>query len=311
MPLPDLFLERLKKIIPPECFDSVLKTFSNEEALAVRVNTLKSHKDKVLYFFRQQGLPVEEVRWYHDALVLGDMNKRKLGETSLVKNGFVFMQSLSSMLVPLIVDPKPGEHILDMCAAPGGKATQMAAMMQNQGNILALDSVRDRFFRLKAIVDLLGADIVEPRLMDGRRFSRGVNLFDRILVDAPCSSEGRFKIHVSKTYDYWSFAKIKEMCHKQRELLINASRFLKPGGTLVYSTCTFAPEENEGVIDWLLEKTKNTMRVLQPENYPIATYPALKEWNNKTFHSQVSNCVRVLPTETMEGFFIAKLMKMI
>jgi len=153
--------------------------------------------------------------------------------------------------------------------------------------------------------------MIQPKLTDARRFSRGVNLFDRILVDAPCSSEGRFKIFEEKTYSYWSPQKIKEMAHKQKELLLSASRLLKPGGLLVYSTCTFAPEENEAMMDWFLQKTNNAFRAIKLENFPILTSRAVEQWNNKIFDRQVSHCLRVLPHETMEGFFIAKLMRMI
>jgi len=309
--LPPLFIERLQTIFPREYQESVLKTFIEPSPLSVRVNILKTSKEKVIYFLRKQNIRFKEVPWYHDALILDGISKKDLGATALIQNGFIFIQSLSSMLVPLILDPKPGDHILDMCAAPGGKATQIAALMQNQGSLLALESVKERYFKLKSVIALLGTDMIQPKLTDARRFSRGVNLFDRILVDAPCSSEGRFKVFDEKTYAYWSLQKIKEMAHKQKELLLSASRLLKPGGLLVYSTCTFAPEENEAMIDWFLQKTNNAFRVLKPENFPILMSRAVEQWNNKIFDRQVSHCLRVLPNETMEGFFIAKLMRMI
>lgn len=308
---PPLFMERLQTIIPKEYQESVLKTFGEPASLSVRVNVLKTVKEKVGYFLREQNIRFKEIAWYHDALILGGISKKELGQTSLVQNGFIFIQSLSSMLVPLILDPKPGDHILDMCAAPGGKATQIAALMHNQGSLLALENVKERYFKLKSVISLLGADVIQPKLTDARRFSRGVNLFDRALVDAPCSAEGRFKTTSEESFAYWSPQKIKEMAHKQKELLLAASRLLKPGGILVYSTCTFAPEENEAVIDWFLQQTKNSFRVLKPENFPILTYPTVGQWSHKVFDRQVSCCLRVLPHEAMEGFFIAKLMRMV
>ena len=133
--------------------------------------------------------------------------------------------------------------------------------------------------------------------------------FDKILVDAPCSSEGRFKIADKKTFAYWSLRKIKEMVHKQRGLLLNASRLLKPGGTLVYSTCTFAPEENEGVVNWLLKKTAGALKVEPVLLDDVVSYPAVEEWEGKIFNPAVRNCFRVLPTSEMEGFFITKIVK--
>ena len=307
--LPQAFLERLPMIIPKEYLSSVLKTFDEPAKVTIRVNVLKSTKERVTYLLRQQGTIYKEVPWYHDALILEGITTRELADNSLGKNGYVYIQSLSSMLVGLIVDPKPGDHVLDLCAAPGGKATQMAAMMQNQGSFLAIESVKDRFFKLKSVIELLGATIIQAKLTDGRTFNRGVTQFDRVLVDAPCSSEGRFKSFEAKTFSYWSLEKIKEMTRKQRELLISASRLIKPGGILVYSTCTFAPEENEAVIDWFLQKTNNTFRVMKPDNFPILSYRPVEQWNNKVFDKQVSQCLRVLPQGVMEGFFVAKLMK--
>ncbi len=309
--LPTPFIERMRTIIPKEYHDSVLKTFEERSPLSVRVNALKTTKERVTYLLRQQDIAYREVPWYHDALILDGITARELGDSALIKNGFIFIQSLSSMLVPLILDPKPGDHILDMCAAPGGKTTQMAALMHNQGTILAIDSVRDRFFKLKSVVELLGATCVQPKLTDGRTFSRGVTFFDRVLVDAPCTSEGRFKNFEEKTFAYWRPEKIKEMSRKQRELLMSAGRLLKPGGILVYSTCTFAPEENETTVDWFLQKINNTFRVIKPDNYPILSYRTLEQWNNKVFDKQMAHCLRILPTSIMEGFFVAKFMKVI
>ncbi len=306
--LPEEFVQRLKQIIPPESYEEVLETFRVPSSLAIRVNTLKTQKERVQFQLRKLGIRYRQVGWYHDALILEGISARDLTKTALVANGFIFIQSLSSMIVPLLLDPKPGESILDMCAAPGGKATQIAALMQNKGTVLALEAVRERYFKLWSVVRLLEATIVQPKLADARRFSRGLMLFDRILVDAPCSSEGRFKVLNHKTTQYWSFRKIKEMSKKQKALLQNACRFLKPGGFLVYSTCTFAPEENEAVIDWLLKKEER-IRVVRPDNFPIHTYSPLSQWQKREFNKDVLKCLRILPTSEMEGFFIAKLMK--
>jgi len=145
--------------------------------------------------------------------------------------------------------------------------------------------------------------------MDARRFRPRNSFFDKILVDAPCSSEGRFQSGNPKTLAYWSSRKIKEMMRKQRGLLLAASRLLKPGGILVYSTCTFAPEENEGVVHWLLKKTKGTLRTESIDIPGVASYPVVTQWNKKEFNGEITKCFRVLPNVHMEGFFIAKFKK--
>ena len=145
-------------------------------------------------------------------------------------------------------------------------------------------------------------------MIDGRRL-KSFELFDKILVDAPCTTEGRFKTFEPESYGYWSPRKIREMVRKQRGLLLNAGRLLKLGGIMVYSTCTFAPEENEGVIDWLLRKTEGQLK-LSPIVFPdIESYPSPVEWEGKKFSDETQKCLRILPNKMMEGFFVAKLIR--
>ncbi len=307
--LPPLFLERLQEILPHGQFDSCLKTFAQERRLTARINTLKTTPVEIFSLLKSLSVDFERVSWYEDALILKNISSTELTKTDLVKKGLLYIQSLSSMLPPLALTLKPDEHILDACAAPGSKTTQMAALMGNQGSIIAADNVKDRYYKLRSVVSLLGAEIIEPKMIDARRLRSQGRLFDKILVDAPCSSEGRFKIEEPKTYAYWSPRKIKEMVQKQRGLLLSASRLLKHGGTLVYSTCTFAPEENEGVVDWFLRKAENHFDVAPIQIEGIKTYPALNHWQNKKFDSRVSRCLRVFPDGVMEGFFMVKFIK--
>jgi 16S rRNA (cytosine1407-C5)-methyltransferase len=220
-----------------------------------------------------------------------------------------YLQSLSSMLAVQALDPQPGERILDLCAAPGSKTSQTAARMNNTGSVTAVEAVRGRFYQLRSVLRLLGVENVQCLCMDGRRFAARGELFDRVLVDAPCSSEGRFRHDNAKTFAYWSLRKIKEMAKKQRGLLLNAGRQVRPGGVLVYSTCTFAPEENEAVVNWFLKKSEGIFTVEPVSFTNIGVYPALTSWEGKTFDSQVQHCMRILPGEKTEGFFIAKFSK--
>ncbi len=312
--LPPLFLERLQRIIPAEDFSGVLKCFSLPRILSVRINTLKTGKNEILSILKTQNISYREIDWYQEALVLDNKDVPKLNETDLIQKGWLYAQSLSSMLPVLALDLTEKENILDMCAAPGSKTTQMAAHLRNSGFILALESVKERYYKLKSVVQLLGATNVEVKCTDARRFSGGVGLFDKILLDTPCSSEGRFKNFDEKTRRFWSPRKIKEMVQKQKSLLMQASRLLKPGGILVYSTCTFAPEENEASIDWFLKKTKGMFKTV-PSYLPLGSlqsvqfYPPIQSWQGKAFGEGVRNCLRVLPTEEMEGFFLAKLQR--
>ncbi len=307
--LPKIFLERLKNIIPQGYLNAVLETFEVPASISVRINTLKIDRESAIRALKQAGIASACVPWFDNALILRDIDSKAAGEIDLIKKGALYRQGLSSMVVGLALAPQPNDLVLDMCAAPGSKTSQLAALMRNQGKIVAIESVRARFYKLKSVLNALDVKNVDCKLMDARRFKPRNILFDKVLVDAPCSSESRFKVAKPKTYAYWSPRKIKEMATKQRGLLLSASRLVKPKGVLVYSTCSFSPEENEGVIDWFLRKTETPFVVDSFHFIGIRTYPALKKWKDKRFSRQVEHCLRILPTKNMEGFFIAKLIR--
>jgi len=308
-PLPTLFLERLKKIVPNQHYENIIESFSKPSLLSVRINTLKTDRAAVFNTLNDRGVSYQKISWMDEALIFQGADPVELGMMDLFEEGVIYRQGLSSMLPVAVLDPDPSEQVLDMCAAPGSKATQIAARMGNRGKITAIEAVRKRYYKLRSVTKLLGVTNISFHLMDARRFRPRNSLFDKILVDAPCSSEGRFQSSNPKTLAYWSPRKIKEMMRKQRGLLLAASRLLKPGGTLVYSTCTFAPEENEGAVHWLLKKTKGTLRTESIDIPEVASYPVVTQWNKKEFNVEITKCLRVLPNEHMEGFFIAKFKK--
>ncbi|MBN1870011.1 MAG: RsmB/NOP family class I SAM-dependent RNA methyltransferase [Candidatus Omnitrophica bacterium] len=307
--LPALFLERLKDIVPATEYSRVLESFSFPRPLSARINTLKATKEDVLSNLKERNISIKEVSWMDEALVLEGLSVDEFRRMDLESKGIIYRQGLSSMLPVLTLDPQPGESVLDMCAAPGSKATHIAARMENQGQLVCIEAIRSRYYKLKNVALLMGAKNISFSLMDARRFRPRGRLFDRILVDAPCSSEGRFDANDPETFAYWSPRKINEMAHKQKGLLLAAGRLLKPGGILVYSTCTFAPEENEGVVDWLLKKTGGWLEAEKIHISDVRTYPAITEWKERPFHSQVKWGLRVLPGLNMEGFFVAKFKK--
>lgn len=306
--LPALFLERLQRIIPPQYFAETVACFDREGVMSVRINTLKALRSEVLKQLADLKISFQEIPWYSDALILQELSDEDYSQLDLVKKGWLYRQSLSSLLPVVILNPQAGDRVLDFCAAPGSKTTQIAAQTKQSGELVAVEAIRPRFYKLKSVCALLGADNVSFKLTDARRF-RSEDVFDKVLVDAPCSSEGRFKAQEPKSVGYWSLRKIKEMAHKQKGLLLSASRFLKSGGVLVYSTCTFAPEENEAVVDWVLRKTQGQLMLQTAIVEGVACYPALSNWEHKTFSAPVENLLRVLPNSLMEGFFVAKFIK--
>jgi len=302
-------LERLRNIVPEQYYDQCARSFDNAPAAVVRVNTLKRSVADARKMVDAQNLTYELSGDVGEAVCFPGVERGRIPFLTSSPDIF-YQQSLSSMLPVAALDPQPQERILDLCAAPGSKTSFMAARMNNTGTIVAVETVRQRLYKLKSVLELLGVTNTECLCLDGRRFSARGNLFDRVLADVPCSSEGRFQTAHPKTFAYWSPRKIKEMVRKQRGLLLNAGRQVKSGGVLVYSTCTFAPEENEGVADWFLRKTDGQFTVDAVEFKEIPTYPACCFWEKKEYDPQVLRCVRVLPGRLTEGFFIAKFRKL-
>lgn len=308
--LPASFLDRLRKIFPSHQWDTFANTFAETRPTTFRVNTIKTSTFETRRSLEERGFGLQSVPWYSDAFILRRGHLRELQETEIYKTGRIYVQSLPSMIPPLILDPKPGELVLDLTAAPGSKTTQMACLMRGEGKIVANDNNKPRFFRLKANLELQEARNVELALKPGELFGRDrPGEFDRVLIDAPCSAEGRFDTGNPKSYRYWKPAKVSEMARKQKRLIASAIHALKPGGTLVYSTCTYAPEENEGVLHWALQKFGSAITLQQIQFSLANRMPGISNWEGASFHPDVRKSMRILPTSQMEGFFIGFLRK--
>lgn len=308
--LPAEFIDRLRQIIPPSRFPSVLQTFVQKRPTSFRVNTLKADRARVLSLFQEESIKVKDVLWCRDAFLLSDATLRDLQQTTPYKETFVYVQGLSSMVPVMILAPQKGERILDLCAAPGGKTGQIAASVGNEAEVVAVEKIQVRFYKLLANIKLQQASCVKPVMMDGSiAFRRYTAYFDRVLLDAPCSSEGQFLVHEPRSFGYWRIRKVKEAAYKQKRLLMSALRCLKVGGVLVYSTCTFAPEENESNIDWALRTFPDTIEIL-PISFSVPeAHAGLPEWQGRVFHPAVRQTLRILPSQRMEGFYCACLRK--
>ena len=297
-------------IVPAGDFPGIAQTFSGAEFFTFRANPLKGDPVDSIQQLYDEGVSLAPVPWCPDAYIVNDASVSVMARHPLFDEGRIYRQSLSSMIPAVLLGAIPGDRVLDACAAPGSKATQIAAMMDNQGEVVAVEVAKPRFFRLRSVCTLLGASSVGCKLCDVRRLRlpEGV-LFDRVLVDAPCSSEGRFRADKVASYAYWSPRKIKEMSYKQKGILLSAARLLKPGGCLVYATCTFAPDENEEVIDWFLKKSDG-MFVLEDAGVPgVPRLPCVERWGRDVFFPTMRMCLRVKPQHGYTGFFIAKLRK--
>lgn len=308
--LPAVFLERLKRLVPEAALPRVMEAFAKPRLTAFRINTLRASRQQVLEALSAEGLHPQPVPWYADAFWVKAEAREALLRSMPYQTQQLYVQDLASMLPPLVLAPTPNARVLDLCAAPGSKTLQLACLMQGQGEIAAVEVVRSRFYRLKANVEAQGAPNVRLFLQDGRRVGRyRPEYFDYVLVDAPCSAEGRFHLSEPETFAYWSLRKIEEMARKQYRLLVSAVESLRPGGVLVYATCTLAPEENEAVLDRLL-RTFNGALVLEPLTLPLEDQlPGLSAWQGRTFHPDLHHARRILPSTAMEGFFLCRLRK--
>ena len=225
----------------------------------------------------------------------------------LADSGRGYIQNAASWLPVLALQPAAGERILDLCAAPGGKSSHIQALASGQADLVCNDNSKPRLMKLQANLKRLNAP-AEFTLADARHISRRqLEAFDKILLDAPCSGEGLMSLNArdASLFDSWSVAHIRRLSDLQKRLILEAWRLLKPGGTLVYSTCTMAPEENEAVVDWLLRR--------QPDAEPIPIditllpdrVPVVQSWNDRRFTHDLSDCLRLMPGVLTEAFFVA------
>ena len=255
--LPIDFINELNNDFTERNVDKILTGMSEERYTTFRVNYLKSNEVEVEEELVKNGLEFEKVRitesnFNFNAYVIYNKNEKDLSKLKIYEDGKIYVQSISSMIPPIILRPEPGERVLDMAAAPGSKTTQMAAMMNNEGYILANEIDKFRCEKLKYNVEKQGASIVHIINKDGTQLNNSAKSFDKILVDAPCSGEGRFIVSNKKTYEHWSLKMQKELVEIQKKLLSNAINLCKINGTILYSTCALSLAENEKVIDWAI-----------------------------------------------------------
>ncbi len=308
--LPEKFLEKLDDFLPENQIDAVRNSFCTQKPATFRANTLKISAKTLEEELGKLGIETRRVPWYADAFVLQNCAQKTLTETSWYKEGYLYVQSLSSMIPPLVLDPKPNDLVLDETAAPGSKTTQIAALMQNKGIIIANDKSRIRTFRLRANIQLQGATSVQVLSLPGEfLWKKYPEYFDKVLVDVPCSMEGRFYTENKKTFQEWTPGKVKQLGEMQKWLLRSAISATRPGGTIVYSTCTLSPEENEEVVNWILKKEGDALDVEDIQIPHLTSSPGITKYKNRIFDYRLSKTMRIYPSPTMEGFFVSKLRK--
>ena len=284
------FLERdYGKVLAEE----ILRGYSVRRPVTLRVNTLKTDGQRVVSALAEVGIGVRRVSWYDHALIADGADEETLRRLSLYKKGEIYLQSLSSMLSPLVLDPQSGENILDMTAAPGGKTTQLYALSHGGAQITACEKDKIRFERLKFNVQRQGASRVNLLLADATKLDDFFR-FDKILLDAPCSGSGTLDpsrpIALSQKL-------IENSAQLQKKLLKKALTLLKRGGLLVYSTCSVLNCENGDVLREVLDSSDGELIPIPEERFSLPRLPSPK------------GTLCVAPTELYEGFFVAHIRK--
>ncbi len=281
----------LKEKLQKEYCENILMDCDVSRCTTFRVNKLKTNMHNVEETLQNLNISYDKVSWDENALVLNENMEKTIQGLDMYKNGEIYLQSLSSMLPPIVLNPKPKENILDMCAAPGSKTTQIAAISENKAYITACERNKVRAERLKHNIEMQGCRGTTVIVRDARDLDDFLK-FDKILLDAPCSGSGTESASKIFTKD------LIQKCVKTQSALLNkAIKLLKSGGQLVYSTCSILREENEEQIYKLLEKNKN----LELIPLIIDNIPQLK--------SKIDGTILIRPDKLYEGFFIAKIKK--
>lgn len=305
--LPDDFIDVISEQYTTGELDKILAGFMCERPVTLRINRLKTSVRQVMDVFRDENIKFDRVMWYEDALVIRNKREKDLEKHAFFQNGSIYLQSLSSMIPPLVLNPNKGWKVLDLTAAPGSKTTQLASLMENQGFILANELNGIRAERLKFNIKRQGAEIAEVRIGDGKKLEDKWNdFFDAVLLDAPCSGTGLFSLNNPKTYGVWSLKTVERLKKEQRKLLETAALALKRGGIIVYSTCSIIKQENEDNILWFTENFKDQFVPEQIDLKLTGLGADVKMINNKDIKN---NMMLIFPSEFYEGFFICRLRK--
>lgn len=292
MQIPNFLIEKLYKQYGQEISEKIENGLIFKRPVTFRINTLKTCKEEVLKELTENNIKFEEVEWNDNALIIKDVVEDDIRKLRIYNDGEIYLQSLSSMIPPVILDPKEKENILDMAAAPGGKTTQISALSSEKSYITACEKNKIRCDRLKYNLQKQGVGNVNIMQEDARKLSDFFS-FDKILLDAPCSGSGTESVFNPK----FTEELIQRSARTQEELLTKALKILKKDGEIVYSTCSILQEENERVLEKTIKK------------FNAKIIPIKKIEGIEYLPVSIEGTLCVCPTNLYEGFFVAKIIK--
>lgn len=296
--VPKFLIEMLNQQYGEEITSKILEGYSQKRMVTFRVNTLKTSIEKVEEVLKNNNIEFKKVSWSDVAYIVKNVREDTLKELEIYKKGEIYLQSLSSMLPPIVLEPKENTDILDMCAAPGGKTTELASLTNNNANITACELNKIRIEKLKYNIEKQGATSVYIMQEDSRRINDFFS-FDNILLDAPCSGSGTLNVEDVNLEKTFTKKLIEKSQKAQLELLNKAVKILKQGQEMVYSTCSILNVENEEIVSKILKNNK--VEIVPIEFEGKEELPLLP--------TKIDGTLCVMPTEFYEGFFIAKIRK--
>ena len=307
-----LFIERMKLLLRKD-FENYWGKIQEQPLKSIRVNTLKISTKELKKKLEDKDWKIKQPFKENPEIMIieSELQPGELGRSLEHLLGYYYVQEISSMMPVLVLNPKPNEIILDLCASPGSKTTQIAAKMKNTGTLIANDFKLGRIKILSSNLERCGVmnTMITKSLGESlcKKMKNENFQIDKILVDTSCSGEGTIK-STPKTLQMWNIKGIFSFSKIQKNLLEKAVELLKPNGEIVYSTCTHAPEENEEVIDFILKKFDNIK--IEKISLPLKTRKGIIKWQEKEYLKDVENSLRIYPQDNdTEGFFIAKLRK--
>ena len=299
------FIERYSKLTNWEEFKQCSLSFLKR---SIRVNTLKMSvkelKDRL-----ENSWDLKQIPWCKEGFWIEHTKKERRDIGNLMEHslGYFYTQEAASMIPPIVLEPKPHEIVLDIAASPGSKTTQIAQYMQNKGILIANDYTIERMKPLSINLQRCGVTNTIITLMEGQWFKKSGIEFDRILVDAPCSGTGTIRKSL-KTIGIWNPDMIRRLSVTQKQLIETGFNLLKENRTLVYSTCSLEPEEDEAVVDFLLRKYENAK--IEDIKLNLKKSNAILEFDGYQYNEDIKKCLRIWPQDNdTEGFFVARIRK--